>query len=84
MKKEETETDQAINSGGKQKDLIKHMTPEHPDYDNLNRALDKVLDVADYLDHERAKAESVNKVKTPSHTQPLFLLQHFFILLFFI
>lgn len=45
------------------KDLIKHMTPEHPDYDNLNRALDKVLDVADYLDHERAKAESVNKVR---------------------
>ena len=38
------------------------MTPEHPDYDNLNRALDKILDVADYLDHERAKAESVNKV----------------------
>jgi hypothetical protein len=38
------------------------MPPEHPDFSNVNLAYEKVLDVADYLDEERGKAEATNKV----------------------
>jgi len=43
-------------------DLLKHMAVDHPDYHNLEQALQGVLQVADYLDHERGKAENTNKV----------------------
>mmetsp|Transcript_4626 Transcript_4626/g.16284 ORF Transcript_4626/g.16284 Transcript_4626/m.16284 type:complete len:185 (+) Transcript_4626:48-602(+) len=38
------------------------MPSEHPDFDDLSTALKGVLEVADYLDEEKGKAEAVNKV----------------------
>lgn len=38
------------------------MSDKHPDYENVNSALEGVLGVADYLESERAKSENVNKV----------------------
>ena len=53
-------------------DLIRHMTDDHPDYQNVNNALQGVLAVATYLNQERGKTEAVNKV-----------LSHFILILLF-
>lgn len=38
------------------------MSTKHPDFENVNSALEGVLAVADYLEAERAKSENINKV----------------------
>ena len=43
-------------------ELLKHMSSDHPDFGNVNKALDGVLAVAEYLEEERGKTENANKV----------------------
>ena len=46
----------------KHKDLLKHMPPENPDFQAVGSALDRVLEVASYLDVERGKADGLRQV----------------------
>ena len=66
-------------------DLIKHMQEDHPDFKNVNNALQGVLAVANYLNHERGKTEAVNKVFSIilSKNSFLFPLLCFFFIIFY-
>ncbi|EGC29927.1 hypothetical protein DICPUDRAFT_4855, partial [Dictyostelium purpureum] len=42
-------------------DLFKHTWPEHPDYENLKNALDKLKDVASFLNERKRESENFQK-----------------------
>jgi len=49
-------------------DLVDHMQVDHPDYPSLTTALRKIIEIADYLDQEKDKAEEINKVYQVKHS----------------
>ncbi|KAJ5076869.1 faciogenital dysplasia protein [Anaeramoeba ignava] len=44
------------------KELIKNTSKEHPDYQNLIQAQDKIEEVASYLNEKKREAENINQV----------------------
>jgi len=45
-------------------ELVNHTRTDHPDYQNLKSALDKMQDVADYVNDKKRMAENLNGVLT--------------------
>lgn len=43
-------------------DLVRHTTPDHPDYANLHAASQKVQAVAEYMNEKKREAENIMKV----------------------
>jgi hypothetical protein len=43
-------------------DLLKYTTPKHADYEGLSKALQKMKDVADYVNERKREAENLTQV----------------------
>jgi len=43
------------------KDLLKHTWPDHPDFENLNKALNMIVETANFVNQKKMEAENIQK-----------------------